>query len=221
MKIGETLYLDIQNNHNEIEQYRCKLIDKNNQYLYIDYPVHDKTLKTLFVPNNKTFHVTYRVNQNVYRFRSYVVKRMKASIPTLVIYLPHKQEHERIQRREYVRIQTSVDTAIHCPNHSFAPLTTVTADISGGGLSVFINDTIFQDNQSVQVRLVLNMMSGHFYYILAEAAFIRYKRIEGSNVQTASLMFTSISKNDRQQIIHYCFEKQREERKKELIYNKK
>lgn len=215
MNIGDTLYLEILDDHNNIERYRCKLVDKNEEYLFIDYPVHDRTQKTLYLPSNKRFHVIYRINKNIYRFRSYVVKRIKDTVPTLALYFPHKHHHDRIQRREYVRIATDVDVAIHCPKSSFTPFTTVTADISGGGISIFIHEKILNKHLPITVHIALQMNSGKYYYIKAQASLVRYKLIDISEIKTASLMFTEISTQDQQQIINYCFEKERNIRKKE------
>src|SRR5690625_7973422 len=73
MKIGTTLNLTIQDpNTNEIFKYRSKIIDKNEKYLFIDYPVNIKTEKTGFFPIGTKFAAYYlsKNNDQMYKFRS-------------------------------------------------------------------------------------------------------------------------------------------------------
>lgn len=218
MEIGDILYINFDIGENDHEQYRCKVMDKSSERLFIDLPTHAQTLKTAYIPIHKPFYVTYQKNENVFRFRSYIIQRQNQSVPKLIIHLPPKIEHERIQRREHVRVEVAIDVAVHCKNNSFSPFTTVTNDISGGGLSIYVNKEIFDHNIPIKLGIVLQMDSGEFNYIFTEAHFIRYKQIGDNGVKTASLKYHNISGVDRQQIIMYCFEKQREERKKEYIF---
>jgi c-di-GMP-binding flagellar brake protein YcgR len=63
--------------------------------------------------------------------------------------------------------------------------------------------------------LTLDMQSGEYFYINAEAELVFIKE-QDTHVHTASLKFINLLKEDQHKIIRFSFEKQREARKKEL-----
>ncbi|WP_164668747.1 flagellar brake protein [Virgibacillus doumboii] len=216
MRIGTLLTIEIkQPNNKETKKYRCKVIEKNEHYIFIDYPIETKTNKTGFLPKGTRFTATYvGKDQSVYLFHTEIVAKVKLNVPALAIYFPDKKDIKKIQRREYVRIETAVDVAFHGTNE---PFTTVTSDISGGGMSMIIpNGKNVTTNESADVCIVLKMHSGDYSYVNAQAEVIRVKE-DGNKVKTASMKFISVNKQVQQSIIRYCFEKQREARKKELL----
>lgn len=219
MKIGTLFTLEMEDLETRVmAKYRCKVIDKNENYLFIDYPINIKTKKTTFFPKGDKFSISYLgADQVVYQFISKIISRVNLRVPALVIRFPDKNKIQRIQRREYVRIETAVDTAVHCLEDSFSAFTTVTTDISGGGLSVIIpSKHTLAKNKKLNIWLVLQMQSGEYNYINAKAELVLLKLLDNA-LKTASLKFTSITKQSQQNIIQFCFEKQREARKKELI----
>lgn len=218
MKIGVVLTLEIFNTDaNSYEKYRCKIMDKNNEHIFIDYPVHMKTKKT------EVFRIGTRLSaeyigedQSVYRFKTIVLHRRKGKIPTLALQVPSKDEIKRIQRREYVRVDTAVDVAIHSKKESFSPFTTVSVDLSGGGLSVIIPKGVqMEEKEDIHVNLVLPMHSGDYNYLNLNGEVVRVLQNDFS-ANTASIKLLSLSEQDKQAIIRYCFEKQREARQKEM-----
>lgn len=137
-------------------------------------------------------------------------------MPALAIKLPNKSKFKRIQRREFVRIDTAVDAAIHSPGNDFLPFVSVTSDISGGGMSVIVpKDNTLQLGQTVDLWLSLPMHSKKQKYIYSQAEIVFIKEAS-SSVVTASLKFISISRQNQQHIVSFVFQKQRELRMKEL-----
>lgn len=220
MKIGDTLYITILREQNEKENYRCKLVDMDQDRLYIDYPIHEKTNKSFYLPKDLQFTITYKKDQNVFTFNSYVIERKLASIPTLAIHLPDREEHRRIQRRRHVRINASVDLAVHCLEDSFTPFTTTTRDISGGGMSIYIKEKLFSKEIPLKLAIVLQVDEGKYKYIFTKAKFIRYKELK-QGALTASLQFIDLKEQDQQKIISFCFAKEREQRKQEAFLENK
>ncbi|MFB4166340.1 flagellar brake protein [Virgibacillus sp. JSM 102003] len=216
MKIGTLLNLELmQNQKNETKKYRCKIVEKNDDYLLIDYPIDIQTNKTAFLHKGTHLWAEYvGYDQSVYKFQTEIIAKVKLNVPTLAINFPDKDNIKRIQRREYVRIETAIDIAVHSSNESF---TTVTSDVSGGGMSIIIpNGNKMYEREEVNVWLVLQMQSGEFQYIGALAEVIRIKESDNA-ANTASLKIIQVTKADRQNIVRYCFEKQRESRKKDLL----
>ncbi|MGM8211635.1 flagellar brake protein [Virgibacillus sp. W0430] len=218
MKVGTVLTVEI--NHSKLRspvRCRSRVIDCNERYLFIDLPVHIHTQKTVYLTKGDRVSITFVGNdQAVYQFYSTIEERITLRVHGYKIPSPQRENLKRIQRRQYVRIETSVDVAIHCPNKNIDPFTTVTRDISGGGLSIVVpQQSKLKIDQKLELWITFRLQSGKFIYLNIEAIVINVKTEE--NIHLAALKFTSITQKERQHIIFYCFEKQREARKKELI----
>lgn len=218
MEIGKKLNLLIKNSeNNEMTEYRCTIIGKDHNFLYIDHPINMNTQRTSFFPNGTILLATYiDKDKNLYQFHTKIQKRVTLTIPGLAIDIPDKTKLQQIQRREYVRTMTAVDIAIHPTDQSFSPFTTVTNDISGGGISVVIPPKVqLKESQKVLLWMVLHMNS-EIKYTQLQGEIIDIDHSE-NNFQTASIKYISITNQTRQTIIQFGFEKQRKARNKELI----
>ncbi|WP_036688174.1 flagellar brake protein [Paucisalibacillus globulus] len=219
MKIGDFLTIETYSiEYDSVEKYRSKIIDKNKNYIYIDYPVHLKTKRTTAAIRIGTKMAAEYLgeDQSVYRFKTEVMDKKNGKIPTLALMLPNDEQIERIQRRQYVRIETAVDVAIHSNENKLTTFATVTFDLSGGGLSVVVPKGFrLVDGEMLTIYLVLPMHSGEYHYLHLPGEVVRFiERESGANI--ASIKFIEQNDQDVQVIIRYCFEKQREARQKEL-----
>lgn len=218
MDIGTFLTLSVTDPQTRVEtKYRCKIIEKNEHYLFIDYPVNEKTKRTSILPKGTYMQSSYIGNdQSVYSFTTKVIAKVNITIPALAIRIPKKTDIKRIQRREYVRIETAVDVSVHHTQDSIKVFTTVTSDISGGGMSIILPTAkTLCENDNLNLWIVLQMHNGKFHYIYSQSKVVRVIT-DKSSIHTASIKFETISKQDQQAIIQFCFEKQRELRTKEL-----
>lgn len=218
MKIGATLYLSWKNATEEEEtKLKSKIIDKDEHYLYIDYPINEITSKTEFIPIDTYLAGFYTDHEKVpLHFPTQVIKKVNLIVPALALQIPKPEEIKRIQRREYVRVPTAVDIAVHGLSDDLIPFTTVTTDISGGGLAIVLPKNIFlEKGLTLNLWIVLPMSSSETEFININGEIIREVKQEAS-FRFASIRFTSITHQDRQKIIRFCFEKQREQRVKEL-----
>src|SRR5690625_3966097 len=158
MEVGKKLSLLIKNpENNEMTEYRCTIIGNDHNYLFIDHPININTQRTSFFPNGTALLATYiDKDKNLYQFHTKIQKKVSLTIPGLAIDIPDKTKLKQIQRREYVRTMTAVDIAIHPTDQSFSPFTTVTNDISGGGISVVIpSNILLSESQKVRLWMVL------------------------------------------------------------------
>ncbi|WP_042145706.1 flagellar brake protein [Paucisalibacillus sp. EB02] len=223
MKIGDFLMIETYGtDFLSIEKYRSKIIDKNSSYIYVDYPVHVKTKRTTgsFRIGTKVMAEYLGNDQSIYRFKTEIIDKRNGKIPTIALQLPNEDQIERIQRRQYVRVETAVDVAIHSNENSneqkIKPFSTVTLDLSGGGLSIVVPKGFrLTDGDKLSIYLVLPMHSGHYHYLELYGEVVRFMEKE-SAATIASIKFLELNEQDKQFIIRYCFEKQREARQKEL-----
>ncbi len=219
MKIGTTMTLELyKQNQKKPEKYTCSLQDQSKGFIYIDYPIKTTTRKTSFFFEGTQFQVSFIGHDgSVYWFESEVVARKKLQIPVLVLTFPGMNQLVRIQRRKYVRVETSIDVSVRDLQRDHVLFTAVTQDISGGGAALHLPRTHHLiENQEVQLTIVLPMNSGDYVYIEVKGIIIRVLNKEASKEQ-ASIEFKDLTDKHRQMIIKYCFEQQMERRQRELM----
>lgn len=217
IQIGDILTLELKS-LDKLEKFKCRLVDRKDNALYIDYPINLLTNKTAFLFDGTQLSATFvgQDGTSVFSFESEIVGRVKKNIPMLVLAYPGDDRLLKVQRRSYVRIETAVDVAIHPVNGDFHPFTAVTDDISAGGGAVLIpKNIILKPATKMRTWLVLIMQNGEYHYLSILSRAIRV--IEYNETRNKlSLQFTEISSSERQLLLRFCFEKQLEIKKKGL-----
>ena len=213
IKIGTTLILEPTYTE-RVEKFRCKVVEQKDGVIYIDYPTNTITNKTAFLIDGAQFRVTFNdVNRQSFAFNTEVLGRKKGNIPMIMLSCPADDEVIKIQRREFVRVQTPVDVAVEC-NNTFTQL--VAEDVSAGGMLLNLAKPVnFKNEDNVRLTIVLPYMNNEIRYIQTDALVVTI--FERDNRTFASLQFTDTDDIDKQYIVRFCFERQLQIRKKELI----
>jgi c-di-GMP-binding flagellar brake protein YcgR len=196
-------------NNEGVERYRCKVQEVKENEFYVDYPVHIKNGKTTYILNGTQLNVSFVTDEGLaYNFDSEVMGRTKQSIPMIQLSYPGHEQLIKIQRREYVRVESSVDVAVHPDSAEFQPFTSVTHDISAGGSSIMLPKGVtIPESGAIQTNFVINLNNGEIYYLKLKSKVIRI--VDGKNGRKrASLQFDDIKEHERQVIIKYSFEQQ-------------
>ncbi|QTM99674.1 flagellar brake protein [Sediminibacillus dalangtanensis] len=217
IKIGTPLTLEIEKDH-EVERYRCKVVEQQGSFLFVDYPVHLVSGRTNLFERGTIFTASFvGEDHTVYSFETELKDKKKLKIPTLVLNYPGASQLKKVQRREYVRIETAVDVSVHDTEKELRPFTTITQNISGGGLSLVLPPgREIPPGKRLELLIVLPMESTVISYVKVQAEVIRtHDRPEGQR-PLLSVKFEEIEEQDRQSIIRYCFEKQLEARRRGL-----
>ncbi|MFD2617659.1 flagellar brake protein [Terrilactibacillus laevilacticus] len=214
-KIGENLILEYRENANKVKKFRCRItqveLDKG---IYIDFPVNIKTRKTEFIPIGTQIHAYYNNNQKVVRFPTFILERKRSKIPMMRLQYPNREEIQSIQRRNYVRVQASVDVAIHFKQQDKEPFTTLSSDIGGGGILINLpahHELI--EEEMVDVWVSLPMQSGQFHYLQFTGRVVRLFNDKKTGSDKASIEFKETTEKHREPIIRYCYEQQLQERR--------
>ncbi|KAB7672917.1 flagellar brake protein [Bacillus sp. B1-b2] len=215
--IGDTLILELFNEEN-IEQYKSRILETENNEMYIEYPIHLKTNKLIFLMNGTQVKINFVTNDGVaYMFHSEVLGRKKENnIPMLILSFPNYEQMIKIQRRRYVRVETSVDIAIHAYNEEFKPFTTVCLDFSAGGAAILVpKTTLLEENTKVKGYVVLPLQNGEYTYLQLD---VEIKRIldYNQNSYKVTLEFVEVSPFNRQAMLRFSFDRQLSLRKKGL-----
>ncbi|WP_232324944.1 flagellar brake protein [Halobacillus mangrovi] len=215
MKIGMVITLEIQNEAEErTEKYRCKLLDCNPNFICIDYPVNVRTGKTGVILEGAKFQASFvSENESVYIFNTEVIGREKTNtnIPIIVLHFPGEKDLMRVQRRSYVRVNSSLDAVIKDEKQLF---NTITQDISGGGVAIIEPpNSSFSEQQAVELILVLPLNNQSSIRVHTSARIIRITEQEQGYPNRLSAEFQSITEKHRQIIMKHCFDQQRQIRK--------
>ena len=212
IKIGTMLILEPTYTE-RVEKFRCKVVEQKDGVIYIDYPINTITKKTAFLIDGAQFRVTFNdESKQSFAFNTEVLGRKKGNIPMIMLSCPPDEEFIKIQRREFVRVETSVDVAVEYDNQ-FTQL--VADDISAGGVLLNLTKPVnFEDGDTVRLTIVLPYTNNEIRYIQTDALVVTI--FERENRKFASIQFTDTDDIDKQYIVRFCFERQLQIRKKEL-----
>ncbi len=202
LAIGDTLYIEVQGG--DAARLRCRVVDLKDRVLYTDYPINDETGKTTFLLNGTEINAFFSQHGQAYLFKSVLLHRKKETIPMLAFTLPEQNGFTKVQRREYVRVETDADAAIHSVSDAFKPFTALTVDLSAGGAAVKVPANAgLNENDQVWMWLSLHFQNGSIQY-----AKIQANVINAGKSGIAALEFTDMTETDRKQLLQYCFDQE-------------
>ncbi|NLY80682.1 MAG: glycosyltransferase [Lysinibacillus sp.] len=205
IKIGTHLILEPTSSE-KVEKFHCKVVEQKDHILYITYPVNNITKKTVYLIDGTQLRAIFQNEEKIsFAFNTEVIGRINDRIPMIMLSLPSEEEEFiKIQRREFVRVNTPVDVAVEYLNHYYQ---FVTEDISAGGLALRLNTfPPFAEGDNVKLTIVLPYKNGEIKYVQTDAEVIRI--FEKKNQLFASLQFTDTDDLDKQYIVRFCFERQ-------------
>ncbi|MEK3853329.1 flagellar brake protein [Cytobacillus sp. FSL H8-0458] len=216
INIGEALMLELTYSEKP-ENYKCKLAEREGNNLYIDYPINQETNKTAFLVDGTQLKATFLADDGtVYLFESEVLGRVKQKIPMMILSYPGDEHLVKIQRRQFVRVETPVDVAIHAENNEFTPFVSVTDDISAGGAAIIAKmDNSLKANMQILTYFVLAMQNGANYYLKLKSKIIRVSESR-NGISLISVQFIDTTPQDRQLLLRFCFDRQLAMKKKGL-----
>ncbi|MHA6259620.1 flagellar brake protein [Sporosarcina sp. CAU 1771] len=195
----------------ESEKYKSKVIDIADDHVMIDYPTHMETGKTAFFIDGTKLLVNFTDKRKMsYAYRSEVSGRMMQEVPMLKLTYPGDDQLIKIQRREFVRVDTAIDVAVFNGQEKSQY---IAEDISAGGIALRVPESPpFETNATLSLVIVLPFMNKEIKYIYVDATVVRIWEKSGRKI--ASLQFEDVSMEDRQRIVRFSFEKQLEMRNK-------
>jgi c-di-GMP-binding flagellar brake protein YcgR len=214
--VGEPLYLEPLFSDKK-DKYRCKICEVKGDKLFIDYPSNEATNRTEYFFDGTQFKASYvDKEKNVFTFRTELLGRKIEKIPVLIITLPKEEEIHKIQRREFVRVETLLDTAVKNSDDLYPPFNSVVLDLSAGGmlLSLPLKHTVSKGDM-LECLTVLPMQSGEKIYLDLTCKVLRILDGHAKDRKRAPLQFENIDQKARQHIIRFCFEQQLLMKKKE------
>lgn len=212
LKIGTLLTLEPTYTE-RVEKFRCRVVELKDQFVYIDYPINVATNKTAFLVDGAQFRATFTNEaKQSFVFNTEVVGRRGGNVPMMLLSCPAPEDFIKIQRREYVRVETPVDIAVE---HNGQFYQFVAEDISAGGTAIIVRNAVgFGDDTNVKLTVVLPFSSGEIRYVQTAARIVRL--FDRDEIRIATVQFTDTDDIDKQHIVRFCFERQLMIRKKEM-----
>jgi c-di-GMP-binding flagellar brake protein YcgR len=217
LKIGDVINLETLDGNGE--RLKCKLVERKGNQLYIDYPIYAITGRSAYLMLGTELIASFvNKDHNAFRFQTKVTGRVKENIPMISITYPGDNQLIRIQRREFVRVDTSLDVAIHPIEDEFQPIIAVTTDISAGGSAILLpKSTKLKQGQEIVVWFSLPFPNETIEYIKLNARIIRFIPAENELFIKAPIQFLEIDDTTQQTLIRFCFQQQIQMRRKGLI----
>jgi len=208
LTIGNSLMLEPKYSE-KMEKYKCRLVERKDNILYIDYPINVKTNRTTFLVDGTQLRVSFVEGKSGYQFETEILGRMVQGIPMMMLLYPGDDLVIKVQRREFVRIDTSVDVAIHPLDKEFQPFTTITEDISAGGSLVVLNHSVnMNPGMKIRTVFVLPMQNGDIHYMDMVSTVVRVLKKKGTNQDLFSILFKDVTPLQRQQLLRFTFDRQ-------------
>ncbi|USG63538.1 flagellar brake domain-containing protein [Brevibacillus ruminantium] len=222
-KIGQTIRLDLADDweENRDQTLKSRVADLRDDIAVIELPISEKTGRMAPLQAGTQCNVWYiGEDGSRYEFRTSVIGRQNENIPVLYMSLPQKEAVKRNQRRDYLRIHTSVEIAVRLEDsirqyHFLAR----TIDLSGGGLSFTCEESYrLMEKDKLMIWLSLPNKAGQIMHAYGEGEVVRVKPPgEKGKHQWVSVKFTHIGETDRAKVVRACYERQLEMRKKGVL----
>ncbi|ADY54976.1 type IV pilus assembly PilZ [Syntrophobotulus glycolicus DSM 8271] len=189
-------------------RYRTKIEEVGKAILSIGVPFSDG--QYLPLREGTKLEIEFVDHISAYHFRSILLRRFLAPVPTLMIEYP--KSINKIQRRKHVRIPvvSSITYQIIGKEGLSEENTGYLIDLSGGGLK-FVSEEKLEMND-----LLLAKIKTYHEELDLPVKVVRLIE-EESKKYKISVEYQEISEKTRDKIIAYIFEVQRELRRKGLI----
>lgn len=203
-KIGTILTLE-PTYTNTLENFRCKVVEEKENIILIDYPTNTVTNRTSFLKEGAQMLASFIEDAKAaYTFQTEVLGRVQGEIPMIMLSFPGIDQVIKIQRREFVRVDTPVDIAVEFEG-DFSQF--IAEDISAGGTALIINQPVsFKEGDMISLTISLPFSNNEIKYIQTKALVVRIW--EKDMIRVASIQFADTEDVDKQQIVRFCFDRQ-------------
>ena len=211
LEVNDNLELEIKSGPYQ-GTYPSKVADIDDEHIKILTPYSKGEL--IPVRKNLFLEVYYTDERAAYRFYTRVIQREREPLPAL--YLEQPSEVERIQRRDYFRLEVTEDIKYSRIDEEGQQLEdyqqTKMLDISGGGIKMKLNDTVPPEGTEIRILLDIEALQG----IPVKGRIVQIYNLKNRE-KAAGVEFVDINPQLREAIVSWIFNKQREMRRKGLL----
>lgn len=209
LKINQKIDLEVKSGPYQ-GKYLSKVAEVEGELIKVSAPF----VKGELVPlrKNQPLTIFFTGNNAAYKFNAVVVSRV--SKPVALLILKKAGSINRIQRREYFRIDAGIDVKYRLLDHDGEPVGDIrevtTIDISGGGLKLIVDENLskgtligmFVDLPNIDDTMITGRVINNYNL---------------TDITAIGVEFVEIDHYTRENIISWLFDYQRELRKKGLL----
>lgn len=202
LKIGKLVDMEVINEIYNGEYFSTKIADMDDEHLYIHLPISNK--QYVSARNDDIVKIVLKMKDGLYSFRSQVIYRTLEPYAHIKITKPKKLNKE--QRREYFRMPVNI-VINYCKEEEEKKKTAVSIDLSGGGFCFLSKNGIeINDVLSFDFQLTNGKKYNHIKGI------VKWKVEKLDKQYEYGIEFINLEKKDREDLISYLFELQRNRR---------
>lgn len=205
MEIGDLVMLS----NSEDRQGRSKVTAVTNRLIWIEAPSEVATLKTFILSDHEevSFYF-FKEKGKLFGFDTVIVERQNDPLrgQRYALKRPSDDQIERIQRRQFVRVPQMLDVAVHPHKTQFDPFTTVTLDLSAGGMMILSDQLPIQKEEEVEMTFILPTGDGISSTLDVIAELVRIDRREER--YELAFQFTMIPDRSRELVLRHCYQMQ-------------
>ncbi|MDD3364041.1 MAG: flagellar brake domain-containing protein [Syntrophomonas sp.] len=211
-RINQLIEISVDEEGTDYKFMASRIEEVTAEHLHVAVPMRKGELLPLRVRQHLNINMFFKGKSFV--FKTVIVARHLDPFPVLVVVKPDK--FVEIQRRQWVRVPTKLAMRFRAisSGKNEKPYVGETVDISGGGL-LFVTLDPVEEGQMVELEIALPGPTPLF--CKAKLLRILEKPKKEGATSKVILEFTEISEGQRDRIISYIFEKQREWIRKGLI----
>lgn len=212
IRINQPVEIEIKESGYE-GSYRSRVEGINNDSLVLGAPYKDG--EVVHLPRGTEVTITFYDQTAVYFVDCLIMSYNMGYVPTLVLGSPINSK--RVQRRNFVRLDTKVPLNYVLLDENMKPLSenfsATTIDISGGGL-MFATESEIKQGDFLELIFYLNKETT----VSAIGKAMRViDDVRVKNKKSVGVEFTLIEERERDKIIRYIFNQQRELRQRGLL----
>ncbi|CFX66012.1 PilZ domain [Syntrophomonas zehnderi OL-4] len=211
LKVNQRIEITVDEEGTEYKNLPSRIEEVTDQHLYIAIPM--KWGQLIPVRVRQKLIVSFNQQGRFFQFETVIMHRHLKPIPMLAVLKP--DSIREIQRRQWVRVPVSIPLKFGLLNEDESTTVheTTTVDISGGGVC-FLTRNPLAAGQLLDAEI--DLPNREPVYCQLKVLRVLETKTEGS-VNKAFSEYYDISESQRERIIAYVFEKQREWIKKGLI----
>jgi len=210
LSIGDTVFIE-EKIDDQIIYYKSRLVDILDQQLHLDIPINELTGRNAIFTRNSIFKILFLTKKlELYTCDLTYIQTLHETVPVMVFNKPNENELVKEQRRRFFRIPSTTEITVLPIEEEFAPIKSLSQDISAGGVAIHIPNTIpLQVNQNVVLKMNLQFENTINEEVEVESTIVRIHDAEANDMQLISLMYSKLTTQDRQKIVKYTMEQQR------------
>jgi len=185
--------------------YKSQVLQVREKFFLITPPYRGKD--NLFLHRNEEVEVILYGTNEKFIFTTTVIKKVNEPLSGYVLVTP--EEGKRIQLREHVRVKTFLDVEWALPEEDSLEKG-IMVDISGGGAGIVTGKPVEED-ALILLRFELPLKNRPLQ-MSVKAVVRRCQPMPEHGKYLLGVSFQEITERDRDQVIEYVFQKQREQR---------